>query len=459
MRTLALIAVLFMLLGAVVPFARAEDDPRDQEIEALKQAMEKLRTEYQTEISQLRAQIKGLTDERAATVVRAVDEKMDEKIEEKLKSMEYVGRYEGPFEKGGLLLRNPSGFGNVSVGGYADIELENFSNTNSTFDQARWILNIGAELGERLRFYSEYEIEHGGPNAANSGQGEAKVEQAWMDYLITDAVNLRAGALLVPFGRYNLYHDSDLQDLTERPLLARRVIPTTWTESGAGFYGELSPAIGGYEDLTIGYEAYFINGFDADFSDTGLRGARGSLSSDNNNRKSLVSRVVLSPALGHEIGVSSYLSGKFNNLNDSITGLGIDGLTTWGPLEVIGEWAYFHIDEPATGTDLPEWAKGFYLQANYHFWPEFLNHTFLGRSFEDPKFTFVNRLGWVGIEDDTDTANALDHNYEWRYTMGLNYRPVESWVFKFEWQINSNNAENLERGSNDGFIASIAMGF
>src|SRR3989338_1165301 len=305
------------------------------EVDDLRKELQELRADYESRIQKLEAQIDAMNKSQEESVAR---------IEEKI-GLEYVGRYVGPFKKGGLLIRNPFGFGNVSVGGYADIEYADFQNTNSTFDQHRWIINIGAELEERLRFYSEYEIEHGGPNAQNTGQGEAKVEQAWIDYLINTPINFRAGALLVPFGRYNLYHDSDLQELTERPIVARDIIPTTWTESGAGLYGEFNPILGNYEDLQVGYEAYVINGLDNGFSDTGLGGARGSISSDNNHSKALVGRLVLSPKLGHEIGLSGYM-GRYNTAGDSIRGGAIDWLSTWGALDIVGEYAYFDVDEP-----------------------------------------------------------------------------------------------------------------
>lgn len=420
------------------------------EIDDLRKEFQQLREDYESKIQRLQSQLDELTKKQERKVAQ-----IEEKIDRKILDVEYVGRYEGPFKKGGLLIKNPSGFGNVSVGGYADIEFENFQNTNSTFDQHRWIINIGAELGERLRFYSEYEIEHGGPNAQNSGDGEAKVEQAWIDYLINDAINFRAGALLVPFGRYNIYHDSDLQDLTDRPLVARDIIPTTWTESGGGLWGEFNPMIGDYKDLILGYEAYIINGLDAGFSDTGLSGGRGSLSSDNNNNKAVVGRLVISPSLGHEIGLSGY-RGKFNTLDDDITGGAIDWLTTWGPLEILGEYAIFDVDEPA-GSDVANDFTGYRIQGNYHFWPSFLNNTFLGRSFEDPVFTLVARYGRAKIDDDSDAGTG--DNEEGRFTLGLNYRPVDSWVFKTEYQWNKTKNESLERGDNNGFIASIAMGF
>lgn len=422
------------------------------EIGDLRKELQSLRRDYETKIENLQIQVNALSADSEKRVVN-LEKKLEKSAEAKLLDVEYVGRYEGPFKKGGLLIKNPSGFGNVSVGGYMDHEFSYLRGVKASFNQHRWIINIGAELGDRLRFFSEYEIEYGGPDA--SGGGEAKVEQAWIDYLITEWINLRAGALLVPFGRYNLYHDSDLQDLTDRPLLTRDVIPTTWTESGAGIFGEINPAIGDYEDLMIGYEVYAINGLDDGFTDTGLRGARGGIRRDNNSNKAVVGRVILSPAMGHEIGVSGY-TGQFSRSDDYLNGIAVDVLSTWGPLELVGEWAYFAADDPDY-IQISDYFTGFYAQANYHFWPEFLDDTFLGRSFEDPTFTLIGRVGGVWIDDDFDVNTGT--NREIRYTVGFNYRPVESWVAKFEYQLNRSENERLERGNDHGLVASVAMGF
>lgn len=439
--------ILALTLATVwlLPAAASADEMADLRLE-----MRQLRADYESRIAQLQSQVEKLS--LAQAVPAPSTEKFDKKADAGMLGAEYVGRYQGPFKKGGLIFREESGFGQVSVGGYMDHEFADFENTRSTFDQHRWIINVGAELGDRLRFYSEFEIEHGGVNA--SGTGEEKVEQAWVDYTIMDEFNLRGGALLVPFGRYNLYHDSDLQDLTARPIAARDVVPTTWTESGAGFWGEFDPALN-VENLKIGYEAYVINGLNDGFTDTGLSGAKGSIETDNNNNKAWVGRVVVSPALGHEVGFSGY-HGKYNNLDDDITGAGIDFLTTWGPFEFLGEYANFDVDEPA-GANVANTFEGYYLQANYHFWPAILNDTFLKTGFDDPTFTLVGRYDWAGINDDSDAT--LGDNEEERLTLGLNYRPVESWVLKFEYQWNETENETLERGNNNGFFSSVAMGF
>jgi hypothetical protein len=101
--------------------------------------------------------------------------------------------------------------------------------------------------------------------------------------------------------------------------------------------------------------------------------------------------------------------------------------------------------------------RGFYIEPRYHFWPKFLNNTFMGRGFKDPKLTLVSRYDWVDIGDDGDAGDGA--NKEKRFTLGLNYRPIESWVFKMEYQWNTSTNETLERGDKNGVMASMAMGF
>jgi hypothetical protein len=51
------------------------------------------------------------------------------------------------------------------------------------------------------------------------------------------------------------------------------------------------------------------------------------------------------------------------------------------------------------------------------------------------------------------------NNEEERWTVGMNYRPVEAYVFKFEYQFNSTENERIERGDNDGFLFSVTGAF
>lgn len=463
LRKIALYLLTCLLtLGQVSGYAFAD------EIGDLKLQIQQLRQDYETQIQKLQRRIDEISKKQ-----EVAQEDLEKKIEEKTISAEYVGRYEGPFGKGGLLIKNPSGFGNVSVGGYASIEFENFGNSPSTFDQQRFIINLGAIPHERLIFYSEYEIEHGGPSAP-AGGGEAKVEQAWISYLINNWVNIRGGIVLAPFGRFNLLHDDDIQDLTERPIVSRRIVPSTWMESGFGLFGEfnLGEALNLrlLPDAYLNYEGYVVNGLDEDISDTGMRNAKSSLGFDASNNKAFVGRLGLGLNRNLELGLSSYL-GRYGetistaNGNDNLVGLGADLNFKRGPFELVGDFAYFDfedgamVDQDNSNTSpavlAPKYMRGFYIEPRFHFWPKFLDNTFLGRGFKDPKFTLVGRYDWVNIGDDGDAGDG--DNKETRYTLGLNYRPIESWVLKLEYQINDRSNEALERG--DGIMTSMAIGF
>lgn len=342
----------------------------------------------------------------------------------------------------------------ATVGGYITEELENFDGNTRTFDNQRFVLFVGREITDRLRFYSEIEFEHLSSiasTAADSRGGEIDLEQAWFDYGINDLVNIRFGNVLVPFGRFNLTHDDPLQELTDRPLVARRVIPTTWTESGLGVYGDWQP--GG--DWHVTYETYVVNGLNHRMSATsgGLRDARGSAGSDNNHDKALVGRVTVSPLPAVEVGVAGY-TGEYDRQGHRANGAAVDWRAQHGPFEVVGEAALFDLARGvnASGSVVPDRLWGAYVEGRYRFWPRWLDGTFLARGFDEPRFTATLRYDHAAI---SRFAGAGDFGED-RITFGLNYRPADIFVVKLDYEINNGT---IERGHANGFIASAALSF
>lgn len=364
------------------------------------------------------------------------------------------------------------GYPNTTIGGYVDVEFANFDRADSDINQHRFIVNLSSQLHERVNFYSEIELEEGADTGA--GGGAVEVEQAYVDFELYPWLVFRAGALLVPFSRYNLLHDSDLNDLTSRPLYARRIVPTTWTEAGAGFTGDIALP----HDMALNYEAYVINGLDDGISDVGTRGARPALRRDNNNDKGFVGRAALSPTPWATIGAYGY-EGRWTSSNglippvpgadpsrgfgdETATGYGFDLFLHHGPWEFIGEYGMFDFDGAGKlgpvgpGVMLDGDMHGGYAQLAYHFWPSFLDPTPFGDGFEDPTFTFVGRYDFAEIE-----LAGVDDNREDRWTLGFNYRPIEALVFKAEWQWSDHDGAGraLENGGQQGILASAAWAF
>ncbi len=345
---------------------------------------------------------------------------------------------------------------------YGTLEFENFEHTDSVFDARNIELLLDVRAHQRFRIFSEIEFERTAETSGGDRQGEVEVEQGWIEYGVNRYINPRFGVILVPFGRYNLEHFDTYQDLTDRPIMARRVIPTTWAEAGAGFRGSIylgdMSSSSWLQNFELSYELYAVNGLTEHISDTSPRDARGAFGKDNNNNKALVGRLQISPCSVLKVGLSGY-TGKYDKAGNDMQGYDIDAKIVYDPFELLGEFADFELDEGLNddGLSITENLQGGYVEGRFHFWPGFLNQTFLGRGLENPTFTAIARVGYAEIEDDGDTDT--DDNREERFTIGLNYRPIESFVCKLEYQFNETDNEPLERGDNDGFIASVSAAF
>ena len=327
----------------------------------------------------------------------------------------------------------------AAIGGYMDHEFI-MSEAGASFDQHRFIPFFYSAVTEALHVSAEIEFEHGGFVAGDEDtDGEIKIEYAVTDLSLANGLNLRGGVILSPLGRFNLLHDSPLNDLTDRPLVDRDIIPTTLSESGLGFYGTLYPN----ERWTLSYEAYAVNGFnegilvdaaDAASVDLRVREGRGSAKSDNNNHRSLVARINASPRLGTDFGVSVH-TGAYDDAGDhDLTVLAFDGEVRRGPIEVLGEYAWASAEVPAgaqafaataarpdgTPRAIAESQRGFTTQANVHFaggaW----------KRFPDSIWTGAVRYDLVDFDADIAGDDAR------RLTVGVNFRPIEDAAFKWD---------------------------
>ncbi len=460
MRRLAIIGVLSACLLGGAPLSAMADEKTEKALEERIKKLEKM-VEVLTKHEAREAKEEGKEKEKAA------------KAGEKPLSVGSTG-------SGKLVYAKPFvSAPKATLGGYMDFEAAFFSGRQLThsritnFDQTRFIPFIYGDVTDRIKVAAEIEFEHAGTNN-NKGDGEIKIEFATIDYLITEPLNLRAGLLLMPVGKFNLLHDSPLNDLTDRPLVSRLIIPSTWTEAGAGIYGTFYPT----RLSKLDYELYAFNGFsDADTIAVGdgLRSSRGQEKTDNNNNKGVVGRVAFSPILGVEVAGSAAHS-AYNNAaravkDKKLTIWAVDWTLQRGPFELIGEAAWARINDNFVGATVgPAGMRGYYLQGNYHFLPEFLKK-WAPKHFTDAStFTFVIR--WDDVDTDTDdrTLTFLTGNTRelQRLTLGLNFRPIEDTVFKIDYQFNSqlntpvlnqSNLANFSPIDGNGWLFSVATYF
>ncbi len=454
------------------------------------------------------APLEAMADEKTEKALEERIQRLEKLVEELTKHERKEAKEEGK-EKESKSAETPLGFGSTgsgkliyakpfvstprtTVGGYMDLQYRTAKNssidngttingsrvgTSSSFDQQRFVPFFYSDVTDRLKVAAEVEIEHGIRSKSNDGSGlEVSLEFATIDYLIHEKLNFRTGIILLPVGKFNLLHDSPLNDLGDRPLVSTLVIPSTMSEAGAGFYGTFYPS----RLSKLDYELYVTNGSSGYRTDgtpvitagDSLRDARQRVSTtddglDNNNGKTVVGRLAFSPMLGIEIGGSGYY-GNYSPINyRPLSIVAVDWTLQRGPFELIGEaaWAYARhnsqdlFGNPApdptfAGHLLPQRMGGFYVQANYHFMPEVLKR-WAPTHFKDAS-TFTAVLRWDDVNTNRDVAGGPGDVQ--RLTLGLNFRPVEDTVFRLDYQFNFEDGK-ANRINNDALRLSLATYF
>jgi hypothetical protein len=384
------------------------------------------------------------------------------------------------------------------VGGYMDIQyrsqskgsIENgYGGGSNGFDQQRFVPFIYADITEHVKFASELEIEHG---IRASDSNEISLEFAFIDYLVNEPVNIRAGIVLIPIGKFNLLHDSPLNDLTDRPLVSQLVIPSTMSETGTGFYGTFYPGRTSKLDyelyVTTGPCGYNTDGTPRVNESSGTRNSRqrkcpSDDGLDINNGKAVSGRVAFSPMLGVEVAGSSYGWQFLDQWQLQPQHYGHRLTLQRGPFEIIGEaaWAYARGNSRAiqgnqigfapgslltgiggnSGPGIPpQRMNGYYIQGNYHFMPAFLTKFSPKRFGEGSTFTAVIRYDRVNTNLDNSNGTGGWGNLE-QISFGLNYRPIEDAVFKisYQYQPMAFNANTDQRIHDSALVLSAATYF
>jgi hypothetical protein len=141
-----------------------------------------------------------------------------------------------------------------TLSGYMEIHLNKTQDLPSEADLHRFVLMVGHSFSDRIKFWSEVEVEHAFVEGEEES-GEVAVEQAYIDLLIHRRVNVRAGMVLIPVGILNERHEPPTFHGVERTLVDTVIIPTTWRDVGVGAFGDLGRG--------FSYKAYVMPGLNA----------------------------------------------------------------------------------------------------------------------------------------------------------------------------------------------------
>mgnify|MGYP003631775552 FL=1 len=184
----------------------------------------------------------------------------------------------------------------VTVGGYGEITYNQPEGENGELDVQRLVLLFGYKFDNKTQFITEVEFEH---------VNEVFVEQAFLQYSITDNINLRAGLMLVPMGIINEYHEPTTFNGVERPSVDGSIVPTTWREIGFGVSGKL-------DNASLRYQVYVMNGFASVNGSKVLGGSNGLRNGRQKGVQSTINKPTFSGKIDHygipglRLGLSGY---------------------------------------------------------------------------------------------------------------------------------------------------------
>src|ERR1041385_8378414 len=143
----------------------------------------------------------------------------------------------------------------TTLSGYGEFNYNNYKSDErpTQADLRRFVFGLHHRFDDRLTFHSEVEFEHA--VVSKDDEGEVELEQAWLNYKFSDALNLKGGLFLMPLGILNETHEPPTYYGVERNEVETRIIPTTWRELGFGPHGERGGGLRCDAGVTTGFNA------------------------------------------------------------------------------------------------------------------------------------------------------------------------------------------------------------
>lgn len=330
----------------------------------------------------------------------------------------------------------PAPFENVTLGGYGELHYNDFSNSTkaSTVDFHRFVLFFAYEFNDWIKFDSEVEIEHA--LSGDGAPGEVELEQAFVDFHISERVNVRAGLMLIPLGIINETHEPPSFYGVERPDVDKLIVPTTWWEAGAGVYGRLGRG--------VGYKLYLVSTPDASgfTASSGIRSGRQKVAKAKAEDFGVAGRLEYTDVPGLKLG-GSFFTGSTGQGDPAIGDAALrileaDVQYTYASFDLRALYATIDLDDAdaikaATGEDVGEKMFGWYVEAAWRF----LGHLKPGSDHEMAVFA---RYSHYDTQDELPTGSAASGANDVEVvTVGLDYKPAPNVVVKLDWQDRSNN--------------------
>ncbi|NNC35957.1 MAG: porin [Acidimicrobiales bacterium] len=328
----------------------------------------------------------------------------------------------------------------LSIGGYGEVHYE--GGAKDEIDFHRFVLFIGHEFTDNIRFFSELEIEHA--LAGDGKPGEVELEQAFVELDLGENNQVWGGLHLVPVGLLNDIHEPPTFYGVERPAVEKNIIPTTWWEAGLGARGNIgSTGLSWDAMISSGLELNAANGYN-------IRSGRQKVAEAPFNSQAYTGRIQYSGIPGVRVASSLYYQGDVTqSAGDGLTGKDVSALLWtshidakfkgFGLRALHANWSLDGAEVDLTGRDKQ---SGFYIEPSYAF------NTPMGMLPDARLGAFYRYADWdnnAGLNNDTGVK---------RNVFGINFWPIPDVVLKMDY-IN----ERPENSNTDVNSMNLGIGY
>ncbi len=377
-------------------------------------------------IQKQQAEIEALKNQQQQTAKQAAD--ADEKAEAAVVAVEDSGSGKGT---------SSSWADKTTIGGYGELHYNNINNDGiddkNEIDFHRFVLFFGHEFTDRLRLFSEVELEHA--VSGDDENGEVELEQAYIEYDIRDNLQTKGGLFLMPVGILNETHEPATFYGVERNDVENIIVPTTWWEAGA--------ALNGYYDNGISWDLALTSGLAIPTTGDNafvVRSGRQKVSEAIANDFAYTGRLKYTGIQGLELaGTLNYQSDASQEPGDGL-GRGLlfetHAIYQNGPFQLRALYAGWDFDGSAVAAADADRQHGWYIEPSIRPW---------------------QALGFYARYEDLDGARTRDKFKQWE--IGANYWPHEDVVLKVDYRDRNVDHVDVDAKSVDFTAFDLGIGY
>lgn len=338
-------------------------------------------------------------------------------------------------EKGSTQGTGAEWFNKTTIGGYGEHHFNHKKDADDQVDAHRFVLFIGHEFTDKVRFFSELELEHSLAGDGDDKPGEVELEQAYIEWDYTNGHSLVMGQFLIPVGIINETHEPDTFYGVERNSIEKNIIPATWWETGVMARGEIG---GGFS-----YNLAVHSGLDEEAVLDKIRSGRQKSAKATAEDLAYTGRIKYTGVKGLEVGLTYQhqqdLSQGQLNEDNSADLVAAHVIYNVGPFGVRALWSEWEIDgdvPEASGADEQE---GYYVEGSYKVTPK------LGVFARFEEYD-------LAAGDDTDSEVEVQ-------TVGFNYWLADTVVLKVDYQDEDKESTDPTKNGTDSINLGVGWSF